>query len=160
MTDIDIQEPENLTIRRMGASDLDAVTLLEQRVFPDPWPKAAFAQDLEGDDRGVLLAEMDGRLCGYACYMAAVGEAHLTNIAVAPEFRGKSIAKILLNRILDVAKKADCEYIFLDVRPSNEAAISLYTKYGFYELYRRPRYYHAPVEDALVMVKTLRDEQG
>jgi len=150
--------PDNLTIRRMTASDLDAVTLLEQRVFPDPWPRLAFEQDLEEDNRGVLLAELNGRLCGYASYMAAVGEAHLTNIAVAPEFRGKSIAKILLNRILEVAKNADCEYIFLDVRPSNEAAISLYKKYGFYELYRRPEYYRTPVEDALVMVKTLRDE--
>jgi len=141
----------------MTESDIDRVTLLEQKLFTDPWPKAAFEQDTDFDLGGFILAEIDGTLCGYAGYMIAMGEAHLINIAVAAEFRGKSIAKILLNRILEIAINAECFSIFLDVRPSNEAAISLYRKYGFIDLYRRPNYYHSPDEDALVMVKNLKD---
>ncbi|UCD17723.1 MAG: ribosomal protein S18-alanine N-acetyltransferase [Candidatus Zixiibacteriota bacterium] len=150
--------PEKLVIRAMTAPDVDPVTLLEQQIFPDPWPRIAFEGDLGYEDRGFIVAEYNGIICGYAGYITIAGEAHLTNIAVALEYRGKSIAKTLLNRILEIARKADCDYIFLDVRPSNEAAISLYKKYNFRELYRRPDYYRFPVEDALVMVKNLRGE--
>jgi [ribosomal protein S18]-alanine N-acetyltransferase len=152
-----IKGPPNLVIRPMTDADIDRVTLLEQKLFTDPWPRSAFEQDVSPDTGDFIIAEIDGVLCGYAGYILVMGEANLTNIAVAVEFRGKSIAKILLNCILEIAQKADCFSIFLDVRPSNEAAISLYRKYGFYDLYRRPNYYHTPIEDALVMVKNLKE---
>ena len=142
----------------MRRDDITTIVLLEAQIFPDPWPEAAFIEELNRENRGVIIAETNGAIAGYAAYIIIYGEAHLTNIAVAPEYRGKSIAKKLLNYILNVAKKADCEYIFLDVRQSNKAAISLYEKFGFIKLYRRPNYYHSPVEDALVMVKNLREE--
>jgi ribosomal-protein-alanine N-acetyltransferase len=148
---------KGLKIRPMTETDVDAVTLLEQLVFTDAWPREAFEQDVDSRNSGFLIAEIDGILCGYAGYLMGGGEAQLINIAVAPEYRGKSIAKILLNHILEIARKADCENIFLDVRPTNAAAIGLYKKYGFLELYNRPKYYHSPVEDALVMVKNLRE---
>ena len=151
----DITGPPNLVIRPMTVSDIDRVVLLEQQLFTDPWPKLAFEQDADSENIGFLIAEIDGAICGYAGYMLFLGGAHLINIAVASEYRGKSIAKILLNHILEIAKTAGCVNIFLDVRPSNEAAIGLYRKYGFYELFKRPNYYYSPVEDALVMVKNL-----
>ncbi len=147
----------NITFRSMTEADLDAVTLLEQRIFSDAWPREAFEQDVDSANSGFILAESDGVLCGYAGYLIGGGEAQLINIAVAPEYRGKSIAKTLLNYILEIAQKADCENIFLEVRPSNQAAIGLYRKFGFLDLYCRPNYYHSPTEDALVMVKNLRE---
>jgi len=150
----------NLTIRPMTASDVTKIALLEIEIFPDPWPVAAFNAELNQPDRGVLVAESDGVIIGYAAYITTFGEAHLTNIAVTPAYRGKNIAKLLLNSILGIAREAECEYIFLDVRPSNTAAIELYRKYGFQDLYRRPDYYHNPVEDANVMVKNLREEDS
>jgi len=146
-----------IVIRPMRREDVDGVTLLEQRIFPDPWPRQAFSEELGRSNRGVLVAEIGGVLAGYGCYIVIYGEAQLTNIAVDARFRGKSVAKKLLNRILEIAKAADCENIFLDVRPTNKAAIALYRKYGFIELYRRADYYRSPVEDALVMVRNLRE---
>jgi len=150
----------NFVIRPMKATDVRKVAMLEIEIFPDPWPEAAFSTELNQPDRGVLIAESDSTITGYAAYITAYNEAHLTNIAVVPGFRGKNIAKLLLNSIFGIAREADCEYIFLDVRPTNTAAIELYRKFGFYELYRRPNYYHNPVEDALVMVKNLREEDS
>jgi ribosomal-protein-alanine N-acetyltransferase len=147
----------NLIIRPMCRSDLYNIVILETQIFPDPWPMAAFEEELNQDYRGIIVAEVDNFLTGYAGFIIAAGEAQLTNIGVAQEYRGKSIAKSLLNRIFEIAKKADCDYIFLDVRPSNKAAINIYEKFGFSELYRRPNYYRIPPEDAIVMVKNLRE---
>ena len=89
--------PTKIKIRPMIRSDVSRVSLLETEIFPDPWPEQAFLEELDRDDRGVILAEIDGRLAGYAAYIIGYGEGHLTNIAVHHEYRGKSVAKKLLN---------------------------------------------------------------
>jgi len=151
---------EKVILRPMKASDLNTVVLLEQMIFTDAWPKSAFVDYLSNDPGiGLIIAESQGMTTGYASYVIATGEAHLTNIAVVPEYRGKSIAKLLINRILEIAINAGCEYIYLDVRQSNSVAIELYKKFGFNELYLKAGYYQSPVEDAIVMVKTLREEK-
>jgi ribosomal-protein-alanine N-acetyltransferase len=76
-------------------------------------------------------------------------------MAVHPDFRRKSVAKRLLDRILQLALDQSCGQILLEVRPSNEAARRFYELAGFVELYRRPGYYHHPREDALVMILNL-----
>lgn len=146
------------SIRLMVKRDIDLLTSLEAEIFPDPWPAEAFIEGLEDENHVFLVAEVEKQVAGYASYYMEMGEGRLTNIAIVAEFRRKKIAKKLLEHILGVVKKARCKYIFLDVRPSNEAAISLYFSYGFYEAYRRPEYYSNPAEDALVMVKNLDDE--
>ncbi|MBD3258944.1 ribosomal-protein-alanine N-acetyltransferase, partial [candidate division GN15 bacterium] len=92
---------------------------------------------------------------GYACYVFISDEAHLANIAVVPAYRRKSVAKQLLDRILQLAQEAGCRLILLEVRASNNAARRFYEKAGFTELYQRPRYYRHPVEDAVVMLLPL-----
>ena len=117
---------DNLIIRPMTRADITAVAVLELVIFPDAWPESAFYEMMEEPENGIIVAECDGVITGYAVYMLEFGEARLANLAVAPDFRGKSIAKKLLNRILDITKEADCSNIFLDVRPTNIAAIGLY----------------------------------
>jgi [ribosomal protein S18]-alanine N-acetyltransferase len=152
-------EELRIIIRPMRRADLTAVELIETRIFTDPWPMAAFEEELTSDFGGFFVAENNGVIVGYIGYMMAAGEAQITNVGVAPEFRGKAIAKMLLNHILEIARNGECDYVFLDVRPSNTAAIGLYNKFGFIELYRRPGYYRIPPEDALVMVKNLAQEK-
>ncbi|MFH2036586.1 MAG: ribosomal protein S18-alanine N-acetyltransferase, partial [Candidatus Zixiibacteriota bacterium] len=131
----------SVNIRPMKSSELTTITLMEAQIFTDAWPQSAFIEFLEDSQNGILVAECNGLITGYAVYIFEMGEAHLANIAVAPEFRGKNIAKRLLNRILDIAKEAGCVNIFLDVRQSNAVAIEFYRKFGFLELYERPGYY-------------------
>lgn len=142
-----------LKIRSMIRSDLSAVYALEKTIFPDPWPLSAFEDLLTENGWGGLVAETDSHLLGYACYLLAGPESHVTNIAVSEPARRKSVAKRLLENILQVALEAQCEYTLLEVRPSNMAARKFYEKHGFTVMYRRPDYYSLPVEEAVVMVR-------
>ncbi len=136
----------------MQFADLEKVVVLEHDVFPDPWSYNSFKEQVEDDGWGGFVAETEREIIGYACYYIAASESHLTNIAVAEEFRRKSVAKLLLDNIFNIVQEFRCEFLLLEVRPSNKEAIAFYEKYDFKLLYQRPRYYHNPLEDALVMV--------
>ncbi len=147
-------------VRAMTDADIDAVTALEVLIFPDPWPRSAFVEQLKDDTWGALVAEADGQIIGYACYLLAHNESHLTNIGVVPDWRRKSVARQLLERILGIVTERGCDILLLEVRPSNADARAFYAKHGFRELYRRPNYYRRPVEDALVLVRYLEQTQN
>ena len=147
-----------VTLRPMTEADLPAIDELERICFSDPWPRTAFEEVLEGDNWTPLVAEAEGAIIGYSCHFEVAGEAHLANVAVDPRYRRKSVAKRLLNRILDLTRAHGCNQILLEVRPSNESACRFYLNAGFVELYRRPRYYRSPVEEAVVMCLRLNDD--
>ncbi|UCE23243.1 MAG: ribosomal protein S18-alanine N-acetyltransferase [Candidatus Zixiibacteriota bacterium] len=140
-----------MKIREFTLDDIPKVLRLERVIFPDPWSAAAFKEQVAGEGWGGIVAESDDEIIGYACYYIVANESHLTNMAVDPKYRRKSVAKRLLDNILQVVTEGGCEYIFLEVRPSNSGAIAFYEKCRFEVLYRRPNYYRQPVEDALVM---------
>ncbi|MBD3403718.1 ribosomal-protein-alanine N-acetyltransferase [candidate division GN15 bacterium] len=142
-----------VTIRAMAESDLSTIVTMEREIFSDPWPRSAFLDCVTANGWGGLVAETESEIIGYACYLIVDVESHLTNIAVAPEHRRKSVAQQLLDRILSIADGSGCEFILLEVRPSNSEALAFYRKHGFRVLYQRPNYYRRPVEDAVVMVK-------
>jgi len=150
-------EPE-IIIRDMQEVDIKQVAELEKEFFSDPWPVSAFQEIIEETYWRASVALSNDIIIGYACYYIVDIEAHLANIAVAPAYRRKSVAKRLLEIILQYASASDCEYILLEVRPSSKAARSFYDKHGFELLYRRPGYYHNPDEDALVMIRYLRNK--
>lgn len=155
----EIKADDTIMIRSIVAGDIDTLLELERRIFPDPWTYDAFLDQVKGNGWGGFVAESSCGIIGYACYYVAASESHLTNIAVVEEFRRKSVAKLLLDHILEVVTKFKCEYLLLEVRPSNQSAISFYEKHQFQFLYRRPRYYHSPVEDALVYVRYLDEDK-
>ena len=155
MSSADNDTEVRIAIRDMEMADVDPVWRLEQQVFPDPWPKTAFREQIDGAGWGAVVAEVNGRVVAYGCYFVVDIEAHLTNIAVAPEYRRKSVAKRLLDTILERATEAGCDYLLLEVRQSNTAARTFYEKHGFTVLYQRPNYYRHPVEGAVVMVRYL-----
>jgi [ribosomal protein S18]-alanine N-acetyltransferase len=155
----DRTSPGSVTIRPMVEADVARVCLLEKQIFPDPWPKSAFEEQTDEDEWGTLVAEADGLVVGYACYMMVANESHLTNIAVDPAWRRKSVARALLERILEIVIAHACEILLLEVRPTNTEARAFYVRYGFKELYRRKNYYRRPVEDALVMVRYLNPDE-
>jgi ribosomal-protein-alanine N-acetyltransferase len=142
----------------MLETDIPEIDRLEKQIFTDPWPSSAFRDIFVNDEIKAVVVEINEEIVAYAVYTIGFGESRLANIAVTSDYRRKSIAKTLLNNIFKIVKEADCEYIFLDVRPSNLAAINLYKKFGFTELYQKPNYYHSPKEDVLVMLKRLREE--
>lgn len=148
----------DVRIREMTESDLADVVRLERKIFPDPWPLSAFAELVSSENPGIIVGESNGDIVGYASYYVVENESHLTNIAVDPEHRRKSVAKRLLQNILRIVQERGCDRILLEVRPSNVGAIAFYEKHGFRLLYRKPSYYRRPIEDAQIMVRYLNDE--
>ncbi|MFZ5980311.1 MAG: ribosomal protein S18-alanine N-acetyltransferase [Candidatus Zixiibacteriota bacterium] len=138
-------------LREMTATDIDAVMALEEEIFPDAWPRAAFEDILVEEAWSAVVAQNGDEIIGYGCYLVVLDEAHLANIAVGPAYRRKSVAKHILDHILKDIKKKKCRMLLLEVRVSNKSARIFYERYGFKELYRRKRYYRNPIEDALVM---------
>lgn len=145
----------DLLIRPMTESDLDAVLVLEKELFSDPWPRTMFVEDLTSDYSHPLVVQLDSEIVGYAVLWVGVDEGHLTNIAVARKYQRKSIAKRLLTYILKLAADMELTQIILEVRLSNTPAVFLYESFGFVQLGVRKKYYQNPVEDCLVMKKKI-----
>jgi ribosomal-protein-alanine N-acetyltransferase len=106
-----------------------------------------------------LLALEDDSPAGYGMMSIAADEAHLLNLCTTPEKQSRGLGRHLLRALLRMARDRGAHRIFLEVRPSNPAAIALYHSEGFNEIGRRPRYYPTTQgrEDALVMALELVD---
>ena len=144
---------ETVVIRRMRMRDIDAVTAIEQATFARPWSRESFCQELERNVAArYLVAETDGRVVGYAGAWIILDESHITNIAVADEYRGRGIGKRLTQALLQYLSNLGACYATLEVRVSNERAQNLYKSLGFVSVGKRKRYYEDNQEDAFLMV--------
>ena len=139
-------------LRHLCAADLDRMVEIEQAAYPFPWTRGIFADCLRAgyDARGLEIGEW---LAGYFVQMRVAGESHLLNLCIAPQCQGRGYGRVLLDHAIEIADSAGCFGLFLEVRPSNKAAIALYRKRGFYRIGDRPQYYRAARgrENALVM---------
>lgn len=142
----------------MTEADLPAVMAIENDVFTDSWPESIFRDDISSKYSHPYVVQWNNQVAGYAILWLGVGEGHLTNIAVAKNYQRKSIAQKLLSFILQFASESGLTQVILEVRPSNEAAIALYQKFGFIDLAIRKNYYTHPREDCLMMIKQLDGE--
>ena len=145
---------DQITVRRLGYSDLPQAIALERRSFPTPWSLAMFVLELSKPSSICLAAVQGGEvgsdsLAGYLICARYADVWHIMNIAVDPLLRRGGIGLALLERLIDQAG-ADAAYT-LEVRPSNAAAIALYERLGFRSAGTRPRYYQDTGEDALIM---------
>ena len=103
------------------------------------------------------MIEIGSNICGYSVFSIAVEECHILNLCISGEFRGNGLSRIMLEYILGRAKEKGANYIYLEVRPTNRVAISLYRSFGFEEIARRRNYYPAEGgrEDALMLARTI-----
>lgn len=138
----------------MRVQDVDAVVALEQSVFPHPWTRNNFCDSLASGYDAWVLHDQDGTLAGYFLLMEVVDEAHLLDVAVAPERQGAGLGRYLLDKVAARARGMGVLSVLLEVRPSNERALDVYRRYGYVEIGRRRAYYPAfegKREDAIVM---------
>lgn len=141
-----------LAIRAAKEGDILSVGLIERESFADPWGSREFTSALESPHTIFLVAvDADGIVSGYVIALAVHDEAEILNLAVRHVDRGKGVGAGLLDAALGQAIARGAASIYLEVRESNEAARRLYTSRGFDEVSRRVKYYHSPVEDALVL---------
>ncbi len=145
------------TIRAMRFNDLDNVLEIEGVAYDFPWSRQIFYDCLMAGYLASVL-EYDEQLIGYSILSTAAAEAHILNLCIDPDFQRHGYGAQMLEHLLDCARSLGIERIFLEVRPSNSAAIRLYERAGFKQLGVRKSYYRASEgrEDALVLVLEMR----
>lgn len=145
--------PSAPIIRAMRPADLDAITEIEERTYDFPWSRGIFSDCLMA---GYLCIVLDGDtdIIGYGIISIAAAEGHILNLCVDAGMQRQGLGRQMLDYLLDRCQKMGVERLFLEVRPSNAAAIALYENAGFNPLGVRKEYYKAISgrEDALVLV--------
>lgn len=143
-----------VTFEEMRLEHLDQVLEIEKASFPTPWSRDAFnGEILQNDFAHYIVAVYDSAVIGYGGMWIILDEAHITNVAVRPDLRGRSIGKFLMLEIIRQAVVRGANSMTLEVRPSNSAARKLYHGLGFIERGLRKRYYSDNNEDAIIMWK-------
>jgi len=142
-------------IRNVDATDLERVRALLASV-PEaaPW-SADFSRIALYGGLSVRVAEEEGIVCGLVVFRTMADEAEILNLAVASARRRRGIGSRLMEDTLAACKTAGVKRIFLEVRDSNDAARNFYLRIGFTEVARRRKYYSEPMEDALVLARTV-----
>ena len=144
--------------RRMTADDIDGVYEVELSAFEDPWSYSALRGELKNKlSRYIVAEDDDGRIVCYVGAWYILDEAHITNVAVHKEFRGKKIGNGLIEALIAMCDKDKIASITLEVRAGNFVAQGLYKKYGFLAGGVRKEYYSNNREDAIIMWKQLRE---
>ena len=154
-----IKEAE-LLVRPMSEEDIGYIMDIEECAYDYPWTKTIF-QDCLHVGYCCWVIERDDMLVAYGVMSIAVGESHLLNLCVHPDYQSIGLGKMLLLHLLDLAHEHNVDMTFLEVRPSNFTAIKLYLDNGFDEIGIRRNYYPAKMgrEDALILARAiLRDE--
>lgn len=142
----------SIIFREMVPDDAAAVEAVEKACFSVPWSRESFWREAQNQRTSYRLAvdEKTGWVAGYVGCWVIDDEAQITNVAVHPDYRGQGIGRRLLENLIAVIRERGAERLTLEVRPSNTAALNLYTSLGFVDCGRRPHYYEDG-EDAIIM---------
>lgn len=139
-------------IRKMTTADVPDAHAIDAMSFALPWPERSLYFEVSDNPAArCWVAELDGRVVGMMVLWQIVDEAHIATLAVHPDYRRRGLAKRLLVHALQVSWEQGGRMAFLEVRESNQAAQSMYSKFGFEEVGRRTRYYKDNGEDAILM---------
>lgn len=138
----------------MGQEHLDALVEIDALCFSDPWSREGLRAELFSDTAVFAAAQRDGETVGCAGMHCVCGECYIDKVCVHPSCRRMGTARALVRYLMDYAVNHNAEFITLEVRPSNAAAIALYSGLGFLPVGVRKKFYTDPKEDALLMTKT------
>ena len=140
-----------MRIRPSSSDDLATILKIESLTNKIPWTKQQFVSSIEVGHYSVVLEEKEG-VVGFAIYSPIVPESHLLNIAITPSNQGRGLGRQLLQKVILQNQLLGVKSLSLEVRVSNNSAISLYESEGFLKDAIRPDYYSGVVrEDALLM---------
>ena len=159
-----------LDLRPLTPELLPAALALDQLCFGGLWTLEGYQRELDSPNSELLVLQKSqisqtelgepkilqpsvagDPLLGLGCFWAIVDEAHITIVAVHPDYQSQGLGQTLLYALLEKARQRGMERATLEVRASNQPALLLYEKFGFREAGRRRRYYEETGEDALIL---------
>ena len=150
------EKEAEIIVRELKVEDSAAVAEMEQQIFSDPWSEKSVMETVQQKQSVCFAAEKAGHILGYLLAYHAADEAEIARIAVQKEARRQGAAGKLMQALEHYCEEHKMEKLLLDVRESNEAARSFYTKNGFVEDGIRQGFYVNPSEDAVLMSKTVK----
>jgi [ribosomal protein S18]-alanine N-acetyltransferase len=142
---------EAVAIEPMRMSDLAVVGEIDHKCFSQPWQRSIYETELHNRAAFYFVARLEQEIVGYGGAWAVADEAHLTTLAVLPEYRGRRIGERLLLCLMEEAALRRATHVTLEVRERNCPAQQLYRKYGFRNTAIRRSYYTDTGEHAIVM---------
>ena len=145
------EKEAEIIVRELKVEDSAAVAEMEQQIFSDSWSEKSVLETVQQKQSVCFAAEKAGHLLGYLLAYHAADEAEIARIAVQKEARRQGAAGKLMQALEHYCEEHKMEKLLLDVRESNEAARSFYTKNGFVEDGIRQGFYVNPSEDAVLM---------
>lgn len=151
--------PEGLEIVPMCEADLPEVLAIERASFPIPWDETLVRAEMSHELARCRVLKEYGLVVANLFYWTIAGDFELHNVAVAPLHRSRGFGKILVEHLIEQARRAAAERVVLEVRRGNTPAISLYSRLGFLTVGVRERYYRDNLEDALLMELALSPER-
>lgn len=140
-----------MIITKMNKDHVLQIAELEKICFSDPWSVNSIASELDNRLSLWLVALEDDKVIGYVGSQTVLGETDMMNIATHPDYRKQGIATALITGLMEALEASGSHSLMLEVRASNEPAVSVYRNLGFEEVGRRKNYYRNPKEDALIM---------
>jgi tRNA threonylcarbamoyl adenosine modification protein YeaZ/ribosomal-protein-alanine acetyltransferase len=146
----------SVSIDTANLADVPAIMAIERAVFSDPWSARSFREAMSNPLVFCACARRDGRAVeGYVVAWFVADEGEIANLAVAPDAWGTGIGRALLDASIEAARARKLKAVYLEVRDSNAPARHLYGSRGFVEIGRRRSYYRRPVEDAIVLRRSM-----
>jgi [ribosomal protein S18]-alanine N-acetyltransferase len=153
------EEFASVEIRPMNDLDVPVIVAIERAAYQFPWSEGIF-RDCLRVGYVCRVVDVGGDMAGYGIMSIGAGEAHILNVCIRDEYRGRGFARKVLVYLLDRARVSGMYEAFLEVRPSNTAAANLYYSMGFEQVGVRRGYYQATAgrEDAAVLRRVLSPE--
>jgi ribosomal-protein-alanine N-acetyltransferase len=146
------------TLRDLVEADLPWMAGVEREIFGrSAWSEPLIREDWRYGHGRYRAVECEGERAGYAVYGFEGDAFHLMNLAILPAFRGRGLAKALMDDFLAEAHRLKAPDAWLEVAVDNEAALALYERYGFTVVRVRRKYYQPEGTDAAVMRLALRE---
>ncbi len=146
------EEAVEVIIAPMRSCDLSGVLRIEEAVFPQPWSRRLFVEELaQRTSRAYRAAWVGRRIVGFGGQMFIDDESHVNNIAIDPEWQGRGLGAVVLADLVRTGLSRGARHLTLEVRVGNEPALALYNRFGLAPVGVRRNYYPETGEDALVM---------
>jgi len=138
-----------VVFREMTVADIPVVLELEHEIYPQPWSRGIFVDELSRLDRVYVVAEQDGAIIAFAGLMLVAEDAHVTTLAVQPRARQAGLGTRLMLRLIAGGLERGARHLTLEVRATNTDAQRLYGTFGMAAVGMRKHYYRD--DDAVIM---------
>lgn len=148
---------KNVKLVPMSELHCDMVYEISNKEFSESWSLSSIILELENKYSVTFVAIIENSVIGFINGRIIFEQAYINNIAVHNSYKSNGVGTMLLLQFIEYSKNNNVLDITLEVRKSNELAISFYHMNGFNKLVLRKDYYNNPLDDGITMIHYLNE---